>query len=252
MRLHLALITLLALHLAACASGGVITSGALRALHWQSEAPKLVPIERLELPREAELFIAPVAWKGPEAGSDGQPQRLQIVVRATRLDGGVHQWFIGADGRASEGERGFQLPIGIVARDTFGGADYGPVRLVTLSALEVAVAQLPLEPRRAPVYVGLAQVQELASATKSDRARLSDAGVGSLLAVKLPVVLVDGGLPGTQTLRVIFAGGEGSAGTEIHRLHGLRGHEALDESGQSVPGLSSLVLDLRVTIPEHR
>lgn len=235
-----------------CMASQGLSTGTLKALEGQGKVSTLVPVERLELPLEAELFIAPVAWIGAKSLARSSPRRLQIVVRALREDGGVHQWFLGTDGRATEGERGFQLRPEERTRTRFGGADYGPLRVASLEALEFAVAEVPVEPVQGPGFVGLARLRGLGSAAGQGGDVMQTDVVRPLLAKRLELITFTGASPGVQTWRFVFVGGATGVEPQISRLHRLDRQALLDAKGMAVEDVNALVLDLQLTIPEHR
>jgi hypothetical protein len=229
-----------------------LASGTLRLLGWEGTAPHAVLVDRLELPEDGELVIAPTLLKIAEAPKDGTPVRVQFLLRAVRSDGGIQQWLVGADGRASSGERGFQLAQQSSVRASFGGADYGPVRVASLVRLEVAIAQVPTEPSREPRFLAMAALKDIGAVDEESREVLAADGARPVLASTLSIVGVPGAAPGRQTWRLVVIG-DSTGGTErVARLHQFDGAQLLDGSGEPVEGLSFVVLDLHITVPDHR
>jgi hypothetical protein len=229
-----------------------VASSALRLLNWERAATQAVLLERLEFPEGAELVIAPVLLKVAAEPSGETPLRLQMLLRAVRRDGGVQQWFIGADGRASVGERGFQLASKSTTRVSFGGADYGPVRVDSLERLEVAVALMPSEPERAPLFLGLGAIREVGEADEAGRRSLAADDGNYLIASSLAVVGASGALPGPQSWRIVVVGSAERGRERLAQLHEFDGVRLLDGAGEPVDGLSFVVLDLHITVPDHR
>ena len=177
---------------------------------------------------------------------------MQFLLRAVRQDGGVQQWFVGTDGRAPLGERGFQLPSSSALRGSFGGADYGPVRVDSLARLEIALAQLPNEPTRVPNFVGLPLLSKVGDADEGERGVLASDGSRFVLATALKVVTVDDAVPGRQTWRVVVVGSREPERAQLAELHAFDGVQLLNAAGQPVDGLSFVVLDLHIVVPDHR
>ena len=236
----------------ACGAHGAnqIETHALRVLEWERASPRVVSLDELELPESGELILEPVQLRVPEASHQGQGYRVQFVIRALQRDGGVRQWFVGADGRASAGERGFQMSPGQSTRPGFGGADYGPMRVSSLVHLELAVARMPLEPSREASFVGAAALRELVDDSIGSAQHVAEEGGTLLLAKRLPVVARDG-VPGRQTLRLIVTGSEESPPPAVEHAHTFDGARLLDAQGERLEPLSFVVLDLHVVVPHH-
>jgi len=238
--------------LAGCASFRPVTSGALKVLNWQAEVAELVPLDVLELPEDAELELAPLTLKVLPRGGHDEATRLQLLIRVRRNDGATVQWFVGADGRSTLGERGFRLAPGETLRSGFGGADYGPLRVSSIEAIEIALADAPLELSRHPRFVGLAALKDMVNIGAQGYQRLSDDGFSPLLAYALPVETNSEAEPGESIIRIAIVSTPEGEPASVFKVHGLKGARLLDAQGNSEEGLNLFLLELRVIVPEHR
>ena len=215
-------------------------------------ATSVVAIEALELPRDGELVMKPVRLRVHARHTNGdRPLRVQLLLRGIRHDGGVLQWFVGADGRAPVGERGFQLGSAGAREATFGRADYGPVRVESLTALQVAVAVVPVEPEDNATFMGLGATLALNADHDALSAAVEQDGATLLMAYQLPVKLADDVAPGHYTQRLVIAGTPTAGRVGPERLHALKGAEVLSANREPVDDLSVFVVDLHIEVPHH-
>ncbi|MGB0589015.1 MAG: hypothetical protein ACPGU1_04965 [Myxococcota bacterium] len=228
------------------------TSAAFRVLDWDRASGQLVSLEELELPEGAELVVAPVLLKLALESPEEAPRRVQLLLRAVRRDGGVQQWFLGPDGRSSIGERGFQLGRGSSIRASFGGADYGPVRVAALERLELALAVMPTEPERGPLFLGVAALKSSGEQHPARVDALAQDGASCIIARRLAVTEVQGVAPGPQSWRLVVVGSVAGERVDLGQLHEFDGAQLIGASGEPVVGLSFVVLDLHLTVPDHR
>ena len=100
--------------------------------------------------------------------------------------------------------------------------------------------------------MGLALLAQVGAADEIERGALASEGSRFVLATALQVVTVDGALPGRQTWRVVVVGSRESERAKLAALHAFDGAQLLNAAGQAVDGLSFVVLDLHIVVPDHR
>lgn len=238
-------------------SAALFESQVLRSLAVGEGTTSLVGIETLELPRDGELVLKPrLLSLDASSLTDEVPVRAQIVLRGLRHDGGVYQWFVGADGRAPAGEKAFELSSARASRDGFGGADYGPVRIDALASLAVSVALVPNRPRDSARFMGGGALQTAGAAGDASTATLHRAvevdEAVLVVASRVPVEPRAEVAPGQYQLQLVFAGtSPASANGVLTRLHTVDGARLTDLDGAVASGVSFLVLELQVEVPDH-
>ena len=90
------------------------------------------------------LFLRGVTTEAAEF-EDPSRVRFQAAMRVIRKDGGVRQWWLGADSQATVGEGGFYVARDGLVRgvtQSFDGMRLGPVRLDSVAALQVLVSEV--------------------------------------------------------------------------------------------------------------
>ncbi len=243
---------------------------AFSALGTDSARQELVGVDELELPAQGEVHLLP-RWvqlaprSGPGAGTDagGAPQRLQVVVRAVRADGGVWQWLVGGQRDAPAGEGARRLDVESGTRLELGGARLGPMSVGSLVALEVIVSTLPDPPARQARWVGgaaLTRAPQIGEAGPAER-RAADAVVaadGAVLVLAARLALRSAGqdsAPGTYTKRVVLVTATIDAPLEPGRVGALEpaadGPILRDLDGLPMGAEAAVVLDVVVEVPDH-
>ena len=141
-------------------------------------------------------------------------------------------------------------------RAGFDGADYGPIRIASLARLEVGVALVAAESEATARFIGLGGLEGLDDAGIEEQtglhAALARDGATLVMATRLPVRPTHDVSPGRHSQRLIIAGIP-SAGPEARAtLHTFDGATLRDSADAVVSGVSLLVLDLHVDVPDHR
>ncbi len=220
----------------------------------------LTPLSVLVVPAEAELSLRPLWWVGSLAAEAGDAVGLEIVARATRVDGSTLSWtLIGpqrlgrrrADGRYAE---------------VFEAEGTGSVRARHLESIDFFVA----EREDGALRGGAAAVAEAPEAGDADPATLERleraAGLGDLeLALRLRVQHGVSAGPGVELRRLILVEGEpdrdqGATASDRQRAAAARalatarvdgGSAVADEAGAPMLRVSALGILVRVEVPDR-
>jgi hypothetical protein len=219
------------------------------------------PADRLDLGGRGELYLQPrLLVTGYDPGEFPiEDLRLQVVVRAIRVDGGVMSWAVGADGDAprSEGGRRWR-PERHRGLDgiSLEGARLGPFPVDEIKALEVLAAWRRGPPRESPREQGVRALGP-APGLGDPPGRWAAAGreiqaLGAvpLLAVRVPCTKERARGPGVHTLRLtLVAPGEGAQLPPVMRFaeveEGTSTPWPVDLDGQP---MALVILDLEIRI----
>ena len=219
------------------------------------------PVERLDLGGRGELYVQPrLLATGYDPGQiPPENLRLQVIVRAIRVDGGVMSWAVGADGDAplSEGGRRWRPER---HRGLYGvsleGARLGPFPVDEIKALEVLAAWRRGPPRESPREQGVRALGAAPGLGDPPRRwaaagrEIQGLGAAPLLAARVPLTRERARGPGIHTLRLtLVAPGEGAQLPLLMRFAEVEGGTSapwpVELDGQP---LALVILDLEIRL----